>query len=179
MFLRGLNSVYLQGPLISEPKDVADLFLFCNIWITSIELHHDIEENHLFKDLEKMTRDSQVVSREREQHRVIHEGLDRFEKYVKETKPEAYKWTELSSILDSFGSVLKTHLSEEVETLSNLKHTGLTGEELTKIWEATEEVAQKEIKRSNMMVSDSVTICPAYLLDELGNNCAHGTWMYR
>jgi hemerythrin-like domain-containing protein len=151
MFIRGLNSIYLQAPLIHEPKDAADLFIFCKAWIMVIELHHKAEETTLFKDLEKYTYDDNLFASERDQHVHIHEGLDRFRKYITETKPEAYQWNDLESVLDSFSAVLKTHLTDEIEVLLKLRDTSVTDDELKTAWKHTEDTA-KDFKEPGLMV---------------------------
>jgi hemerythrin-like domain-containing protein len=155
MFIRGLNSVYLQAPLIHEPKDAADLFIFCKAWIIAIKHHHDVEEAALFTDLEKFTHDAKILARERDQHRQIHEGLSRFKQYITETQPEAYRWKDFESVLESFSGVLKMHLTEEIEALLKLRDTEVTDEELKLAWKHTEEEA-KDFKEPDIMVYQSI-----------------------
>ena len=54
------------------------------------------------------------------QHKQIHEGLDKFEIYLKEVKTAERDLSlgEMKKILDSFGAVLWSHLDDEVEQLS-------------------------------------------------------------
>jgi hemerythrin-like domain-containing protein len=161
MFIRALNSVYLQAPVIREPEDVSDLFIYCNTWISMIEHHHKLEETHLFSSIETSSHDPKIVATEREQHRAIHEGLDRLQKYIDETAPEDYKWEDLKIVIDSFGDVLKTHLAKEVETLANLKDSSIPEDEIAKAWKITEKAAQGVIN-STTTVRNSPSTCSEY-----------------
>jgi hemerythrin-like domain-containing protein len=153
MFLRALNSIYLQAPLIHDPTDVADLYIFCEAWIHLIHHHHSIEESTFFSELEQYTHNPELTAREREQHKIIHEGLDQLQKYVTETAPSDYKWTDLETVFESFGSTLQTHLHEEVQMILDLKdNPAITEENILKAWEATEKEATN-FSKPNMMVS--------------------------
>lgn len=54
-----------------------------------------------------------------EQHKVIHEGIERLEEYVDGVRggERELELRELKRVMDSFGEVLWTHLDEEVRTL--------------------------------------------------------------
>ncbi|KAL9596463.1 MAG: hypothetical protein Q9219_005769 [cf. Caloplaca sp. 3 TL-2023] len=53
------------------------------------------------------------------QHKQIHAGLDHFQEYVKECSigKRELRMTELKTLMDEFGTVLWTHLSDEVKEL--------------------------------------------------------------
>ncbi|KAL8651968.1 MAG: hypothetical protein Q9210_002965 [Variospora velana] len=53
------------------------------------------------------------------QHKQIHQGLDHFQAYLERcaTGEQELRLTELKDLMDAFGSVLWTHLTEEVEQL--------------------------------------------------------------
>ena len=54
------------------------------------------------------------------QHKEIHKGMDRMEMYLDECKAgkRDLQMGELKKIMESFGTVLWSHLSDEVEQLS-------------------------------------------------------------
>lgn len=54
-----------------------------------------------------------------EQHRQIHAGIDKLQEYFDQCKSgeRSLRRQEVKDILDSFGTVLWTHLAEEVEQL--------------------------------------------------------------
>lgn len=54
-----------------------------------------------------------------EQHRGIHEGVEKLEELVERVKSgeRELDLRELKGVMDSFGEVLWTHLDEEVKTL--------------------------------------------------------------
>lgn len=53
------------------------------------------------------------------QHKGIHEGLDKFEAYVKDCKSgeRELRMEEMKEVMDSFGKVLWQHLDDEVKAL--------------------------------------------------------------
>ena len=67
-----------------------------------------------------------------EQHRQIHAGLDRLEEYLNQCKSgeRSLRRQEVKEILDGFGTVLWTHLDEEVEQLG--------AENMRKYWTKSE-----------------------------------------
>jgi hypothetical protein len=152
VFLRGLNSIILQGPNVRKEQDVIDFFLYCETWILIVEHHHEIEETHFFVDLEKLHQDLDV---ERDQHKQIHDGLDKFEAYIKNTSPKSYEWTDLKAILDSFTTVFTEHLHREIQTLLALRDSNLTQKQLKTAWDKTEQAAIKA-KLPNLFVSFKV-----------------------
>lgn len=54
------------------------------------------------------------------QHKEIHKGMGRMEEYLNDCKvgKRELRMEELKQIMDSFGTVLWQHLSDEVEQLS-------------------------------------------------------------
>ncbi|KAI9803414.1 MAG: hypothetical protein M1833_000933 [Piccolia ochrophora] len=86
---------------------------------THLEMHHSIEERHVFpqfaermptfrKELELLT-----------QHKQIHAGLDQFQHYLKECTngEQDLRMDELKRLMDGFGGVLWQHLDDEVKQL--------------------------------------------------------------
>lgn len=141
LFLRGLNSVYQQGPHVHDPKDAQDLLIFCHAWVISLEHHHEVEETQLFPGLAAVTDDADICAREKEDHKFLHENLGRFEKYVTETKPEVYRWEDLKAVMDAFVPTLRTHLDEEIKSMLALEQVEDKAG-LWKVWENTEEAAK-------------------------------------
>ncbi|KAL5114811.1 hypothetical protein ACEQ8H_007304 [Pleosporales sp. CAS-2024a] len=97
-----------------------------------LTVHHTIEEQHIFpvlatkmpafrKELELLT-----------QHKQIHKGLDKLQKYLEECShgERELRLSELKEILDTFGKVLWQHLDDEVKQLG--------AENMRKYWTAEE-----------------------------------------
>jgi hemerythrin superfamily protein len=81
---------------------------FCS----SLTIHHGVEERYIFPVLaERMPRfrDQEHLKK---QHEGIHEGLDVFEKYLKDCRRGVteLRLDEMKRILDTFGEVLWAHL---------------------------------------------------------------------
>lgn len=53
------------------------------------------------------------------QHKQIHEGLDKFEEYLKDCRDgeKDFENREMKRLMDTFGDVLWTHLDDEVRQL--------------------------------------------------------------
>lgn len=97
-------------------------------------MHHDIEEAHIFPILGQRMPAFRADAKEGplQQHREIHAGMDRLEEYLKACKggERPLRREEVKEICDSFGSVLWTHLDEEVEQLG--------WQNMTKYWSKEE-----------------------------------------
>ncbi|KAF1943038.1 hypothetical protein EJ02DRAFT_344105 [Clathrospora elynae] len=81
--------------------------------------HHTIEEQHIFPVLAKkmpaFRKELELLS----QHRQIHVGLDKLEKYLEEcwSGERELRLSEMKEVLDGFGEVLWQHLDDEVRQL--------------------------------------------------------------
>ena len=88
-------------------------------FVSQLGAHHDIEESWVFPLLARKMPEFRRQEHLLEQHREIHKGMDTFQKYIEECqgKKRALKMGELKEIMDGFGTVLWTHLDDEVRTL--------------------------------------------------------------
>lgn len=144
IIFRGMNSIYLQAPHIT-PSDERS---FCNYilsWNTFLSTHHDNEEAHFFPALEVMTGEKGLMDVNVGQHAAFHGGLDTFIDYVKEVLAgkKKYDGQEIVRLIDVFGSVLATHLNDEVPTIVGLERFGL--EKMKGLPALFEEEAQKSM----------------------------------
>lgn len=100
-----------------------------------LELHHSIEEQHIFPMLaERMPEFQTPAQRKRagikngdagakeliRQHETIHQGMDGFEAYLKSVLngEQELDLKKMEEQMDSWGGILWQHLDEEVETLA-------------------------------------------------------------
>ncbi|WPH04478.1 Hypothetical protein R9X50_00736900 [Acrodontium crateriforme] len=84
-----------------------------------LTLHHGIEERQIYPIL---ARKMPAFKKELElltQHKHIHHGLDRFEKYINECRSgeRELRLDEMKAVMDTFGTVLWEHLDDEVREL--------------------------------------------------------------
>jgi hypothetical protein len=97
-----------------------------------LTVHHTIEEQHIFPVLAKrmpaFRKELELLS----QHKQIHKGLDKLEKYLEECTDgeRELRMSEMKDILDTFGTVLWQHLDDEVKQLG--------AENMRKYWTAEE-----------------------------------------
>lgn len=84
-----------------------------------LTVHHGIEEQHIFpilaKKMDCFKPDQELLT----QHKGIHEGLEKFEAYVKDCRSgeRELRLDEMREIMDGFGKVLWQHLDDEVKAL--------------------------------------------------------------
>ena len=88
---------------------------FCH----QLDMHHSIEEAHIFPVLAKKMPAFRKELELLTQHKQIHAGLDRFQAYLESCSngERDLRLGELKDIMDTFGEVLWAHLSDEVEQL--------------------------------------------------------------
>jgi hemerythrin-like domain-containing protein len=84
-----------------------------------LTVHHTIEEKHIFPVLAKKMPAFRKELELLTQHKQIHNGLDKFEKYLEECVDgeRELRMSEMKDILDTFGTVLWQHLDDEVKQL--------------------------------------------------------------
>ncbi|USP76117.1 sister chromatid cohesion protein dcc1 [Curvularia clavata] len=84
-----------------------------------LTIHHTIEEQHIFPVLAKKMSAFKKELDLLTQHKQIHVGIDKMEKYLEECErgERELRMQELKEILDSFGEVLWQHLDDEVKQL--------------------------------------------------------------
>lgn len=84
-----------------------------------IEMHHGIEEQHVFPILAKKMPEFRKELNLLTQHKAIHKGISQMEAYLEKCNSGEtdFRMDELKKIMDSYGDVLWTHLNEEVQTL--------------------------------------------------------------
>ncbi|KAH7055699.1 hypothetical protein B0J12DRAFT_738411 [Macrophomina phaseolina] len=84
-----------------------------------LDVHHNIEERHIFPILAKKMPAFRKELELLTQHKEIHKGLDKLEKYLEDCRrgEDELRMDRLKEILDSFGKVLWQHLDDEVKQL--------------------------------------------------------------
>lgn len=93
-----------------------------------LEMHHSIEENHIFPILARKMPEFRKELELLTQHKKIHAGLDKFEAYLEGCRSGKIelRLEELKAIMDTFGDVLWAHLEDEVRALG--------AENMSKYW---------------------------------------------
>ncbi|TID25825.1 hypothetical protein E6O75_ATG03688 [Venturia nashicola] len=84
-----------------------------------LEMHHNIEEQHIFPVLANKMPAFRHNLQMRSQHKEIHAGLVKLQAYLEEVRTggKELNLRELKVIMDGFGKVLWEHLDDEVEQL--------------------------------------------------------------
>jgi hemerythrin-like domain-containing protein len=84
-----------------------------------LNLHHNIEEQHIFPVLARKMPLFQKQDTLLAQHKEIHQGLEKLKAYLEAcmSGEKELRLGELKEVMDGFGKVLWQHLDEEVEQL--------------------------------------------------------------
>ncbi|KAG4027783.1 hypothetical protein MFRU_027g00720 [Monilinia fructicola] len=91
-------------------------------FISQLEVHHGIEEQHIFPVLARKMPEFKSGKNAAEllrQHKEIHKGMDIMQEYLEKCKNGEVELSlrTLGEKMDTFGEVLWTHLDQEVKTL--------------------------------------------------------------
>ncbi|SMR61410.1 unnamed protein product [Zymoseptoria tritici ST99CH_3D1] len=88
---------------------------FCRM----LEMHHGIEEQHIFPLLARKMPQFQKSHELLTQHVVIHKGLDELDAYLVacKTGERELRLEEMKGVMDGFGTVLWEHMDDEVRAL--------------------------------------------------------------
>ncbi|KAL2753306.1 hypothetical protein ACRALDRAFT_1072173, partial [Sodiomyces alcalophilus JCM 7366] len=91
-------------------------------FVQMLETHHNIEETYIFPVLARKMPEFRAGKNAAEllrQHREIHRGMEALETYLRACRSGETELAmpRLKELLDSWGTVLWTHLDQEVETL--------------------------------------------------------------
>jgi len=136
MFIRAMNSIYLQSPYVTDPADIADLLFYTKTVVITIDAHHDGEEKYLFPGLAEYTKNPNIMAVNRAQHAAFHEGMEKLGEYCSKTSPADYAHSTFQAIIDSFAAPLFKHLSDEIPTILALKE--YPSKDLKAIWAKAE-----------------------------------------
>lgn len=131
-FLRTLNSILLQAPLVpdaSQPdkfnlEDVRDLLLYVEAWVKLVEHHQHIEETILFPALIKEAGAPKALMQGLvDQHAEFHDGLIKLRRYATSLskRPDKYRWNIMKRFIESFAPSLTKHLREEIPVILSLE----------------------------------------------------------
>lgn len=125
MFIRGLNSIYLQAPHI-KPADEKLFARYVVGWYAALHSHHAGEERSFFPGVERMTGVQGIMDTNKEQHEAFHDGLDALQAYCKAVMAgtERYDGAKVVGMVDGFGPALVQHLNDEIPSILNLRQHG-------------------------------------------------------
>lgn len=126
MVIRGLNSIYLQAPRVSQ-NDVPSFLQYALAWWALVNVHHTGEETDFFPYLEDVTGQKGLMDVNVDQHHAFGDGLQRFKTYMEDcvAGKQKFEGNKVVGIIDEFGEVLVTHLTDEIPTLLQLREVGM------------------------------------------------------
>ncbi|KAH6999203.1 hemerythrin HHE cation binding domain-containing protein [Ilyonectria sp. MPI-CAGE-AT-0026] len=126
MVIRGLNSIYLQAPRVSQ-NDVPSFLQYALAWWALVNVHHTGEETDFFPYLEDATGQKGLMDVNVDQHHAFRDGLQSFKTYMEDcvAGKQTFEGNKVVGIIDEFGKVLVTHLTDEIPTLLQLREVGM------------------------------------------------------
>ncbi|KAH7093693.1 hypothetical protein FB567DRAFT_545021 [Paraphoma chrysanthemicola] len=145
--LRGLNSIYLQAPHISQPTDIADFLLYTQAWADTVHHHHSHEERLFFPAMKDIALAAglaaDIMEGNLEQHHVFEPKIHEMLAWVAAVRKGEKEWDSevLVGLLDGFASILTQHLHDEIETLFALEKCD--GEAIRKVMAETAQEGAK------------------------------------
>jgi hypothetical protein len=131
--IRALNSIHSQAHVPKTSKEKKSFAGFALCWCEFTHHHHEgvlslsntmltyQEERFLFPACEKRVPGSMVENVE--QHHMFMEGFHTMEEYFTHVQkdPSVYDGNKVTAIIEQFGGVFCTHLTEEIDTLEPSK----------------------------------------------------------
>lgn len=125
VFIRGLNSIYLQAAHISPP-DYTHFISYALCWAEVLDAHHEMEETTLFPAIERITGEVGVMEKNVEQHHAFLPGLAAYKEYLERVRnsPLTFNAQHLLALITSFAPILLEHMADEIATLLSLSHYG-------------------------------------------------------
>jgi hemerythrin-like domain-containing protein len=145
--LRGLNSIYLQSPHITQPADIADLLFYTKAWADTVHHHHALEEAILFPRIRAIAKEAGgLMDANVDQHHAFEGKMGEMVKFVEEVQEGKQEFDSkmLIALIDSFAPVLTQHLHDEIGTLLALENCD--GE---KVKQAMADTAQEGLKTAD------------------------------
>jgi hemerythrin-like domain-containing protein len=125
--LRGLNSIYLQAPHITQATDITDLLFYTKAWTETVNHHHELEETLFFPRVHEVAKEAgemeDLMTRNVEQHHTFEPKMVEMAEWVGEVRQgrKEYDGKTLVGLIDSFAPVLTQHLHDEIGTLIGLE----------------------------------------------------------
>jgi hemerythrin-like domain-containing protein len=138
MMIRGINSMLLQAPSVSEPADVLNFMEYAHTFCGVIHEHHNTEEVLYFPLVEEATGIPGIMDRNVVQHEEFMPKLHAFEVYVTQVKigVKTYDSKKFVDFINGFAPLLVRHLADEIRVLMELEQYNINwtpiNERLTK-----------------------------------------------
>lgn len=142
--LRGLNSIYLQAPHVSDSQDISDFLFFVQAWAGWVLHHHDLEEEKMFPSFEKVIGISNFLEGNVKQHHSFQPALRELLEYSTRTQSVDYQPLVVRRLIEKMAPNFRQHLNDEIATLMSMEP--YKGEALLEIWKECEADAGKQEK---------------------------------
>jgi Hemerythrin HHE cation binding domain len=159
--LRGLNSIYHNAPHIpTSPTDPVTIAYigFTKCWLEFLHEHHETEEEIFFPEVDKMTMaitgEKGLMETNVAQHRQFDVGLAEMTTYIEAVqqgeKDIEFDGKKFQNIIERFGAVFTTHLTDEIPTLVSLQRFG-DKFDVDELWEKVGKQAQAKMGLTDVL----------------------------
>ena len=169
----------MQAPYV-KPADVPSFLQYSYCLFNSIEVHHKLEETHFFPEVERIAEKPGLMEENVAQHHAFYDSMYAMRDWIQECidGKETYDAVRMRELIDVFAPVLRTHLSDEIDTLEKLRELGLERwKELPAVItkEANDSVVSSDCKTWKSSDTDNVMLaCTWYALWHPGHVHRHG-----
>jgi hemerythrin-like domain-containing protein len=123
VMIRGLNSMFHQGSLVTTPTDIKDFTDYCLAFCVLIHGHHSTEEVLTFPLIEAATGIPGVMDQNIIQHEAFLPKLHDFNNYLMQVKlgVREYDAEKFIALLNAFSTLMVQHLTDEVRMFVEMK----------------------------------------------------------
>lgn len=121
IILRSINASYNQCLDVKpDASSALDFLQFNQSLCEMITIHHDVEEEFLFPEIERLSGDPHIMDTNLQEHESFHDALEAVKKYAYNTLPENYDGEHFKALLLPLGQAVVKHLHHEIPTLLDL-----------------------------------------------------------
>jgi hypothetical protein len=122
VILRSMNASINQCLyVLPGTVEAHDFMKFNQSVFEVLKLHHDVEEEYMFQEIERLTGVPGLMDQNLQEHKDFQDGLGQFRKYVFGTSADNYDGQTLKALLEACGGTVEKHLHDKIPTLLNLQ----------------------------------------------------------
>lgn len=141
--IRALNASWNHAIFVQpSSQEARDFLLFNQQLLKMLNHHHQLEDNYLFPEIERLQCRPGCMEESQRGHESFAEGLAIFGEYLSAATPSKFCGLTFRRIIESFAPNLIQHLHDEIPTLVKL-HV-LDSRALMRIWRSANHLATKD-----------------------------------
>lgn len=132
--IRGVNTMLNQANYVTSPADIKDFMEYAISFCVMIHEHHECEEVLFFPMIENATGVPGILDRNVVQHEEFLPKIHDFDVYCKQVRLEVrnYDAKKFVELIEAFGTLLTTHLTDEIDSFKQLNQYNLDWDAVVK-----------------------------------------------